>query len=186
MQQFSPAVYIVFLSGLLYSIFFALNYFLFSSLNFSESISWVLLPAGMRLFLTLIFSFNGALGISLASMLISWFFFFSDDPITGMIAGILSGLSPYLARYLVFKNLQISSRLDQLNGSKLLQCSLIFSVTSPLLHQSWYFFRNHNEDFVHPLLVMIIGDLTGTLIVIYLLKFTMEFIRSRSTQPHKK
>jgi hypothetical protein len=101
-------------------------------------------------------------------------------------AGILSGLSPYLARYLIFKNLQISSRLDQLNGTKLLQCALIFSVTSPVLHQSWFFFRNHHQNFFNHLTVMIIGDLTGTLVVIYLLKFTMQFIRSRSSQPYKK
>ena len=186
MQLFSPAVYIVFLSGLLYSIFFALNHFLFSWLDFSESISWLFLPAGMRLLLTLVFSFNGALGISFASTLISWFFFFNGDPITGVGAGILSGLSPYLARYLIFKNLQISSRLDQLNGTKLLQCALIFSVTSPVLHQSWFSFRNHNQDFFNHLTIMIIGDLTGTLIVIYLLKFTIQFIKSRPTQPHKK
>ena len=185
MQLFSPAVYIIFLSGLLYSIFFALNHLLFSWLDFSESVSWLFLPAGMRLLLTLVFSFNGALGISFASMLISWFFFFKGDPITGIGAGILGGLSPYLARYLIFRNLEISSRLDQLNGTKLLQCALIFSVTSPVLHQTWFYFRSLHQDFLNHLTVMIIGDLTGTLTVIYLIKFIVQFIKSHPTQPYK-
>jgi len=60
------------ISSLTYSALFYFNSWLTSSLIFSSGVNWIYLPAGLRLFLTLIFGLPAALGIAFASFLISY------------------------------------------------------------------------------------------------------------------
>lgn len=184
MSLFSSSFLIIAISTVIYGLFFGINEFLFSHLNFSTGVNWIFLPAGMRLLLALIFSFEGAIGISIASVLISLFFYFQHDPITGIGAGVLGGLAPYLARYIVFKNLPITTQLDGLNASRLMSCMIIFSVISPLLHQFWFVSRGMHNNFFNHLFVMMVGDFTGTLIIVFFVKVCIYFLRAHS-QPHK-
>jgi len=75
------------ISALLYALLFGINELLFSNLSFSDGVSWIFLPAGFRLVLTLLLGLNGAIGISLSSILLGVFFFFSDDLLTAILAG---------------------------------------------------------------------------------------------------
>ena len=160
---------IVICSATLYAVFFGLNSFLFQSLIFSSGVSWIFLPAGLRLVLTLLFGGKGALGISITSILIGVFFYFSDA-IVAIGAGILGGLAPYIARLTVFKDLNVMTNLSNLDGSKLLNCIFIYSLISPILHQAWFTLTIPNNYFWDNLGVMIIGDLIGSLIIVYLSK----------------
>jgi hypothetical protein len=172
---------IVFCSAIVYAAFFWLNSFLFQSLVFSSGVSWIFLPAGLRLVLTLIFGAKGAIGISITSVLIGIFFYFSD-PVIAIGAGILGGLSPYIARLTVFKDLNLLKNLSNLDGSKLLNCIFIYSLISPVLHQAWFTFTIPNNYFWDNLGVMIIGDLVGTLIIVYLSK-SLIFISKKFSKP---
>ena len=99
----------------------------------------------------------------------------------GISAGIISGLAPLLARYLAFKGMDLKTNLDTLNGPKLLNCILIYSLISPLLHQALYTVHNPENLFLENLGVMIIGDLIGTIIVVYVAKLIIFRIKNRST-----
>ena len=104
---------VIFCSAALYALFFALNSFLFQSLIFSSGVSWIFLPAGLRLVLTLLFGGKGAIGISITSILIGLLFYFSD-PVIAVGAGILGGLAPYIARLTVFRDLNVMTNLSKL------------------------------------------------------------------------
>jgi len=172
----SPAL--ISIAAILYAASFLINSYVMGSFSFSLGVSWVFLPAGLRLLLTLLFDKNGATGIAIASIAISLGFYF-EDPVLGVGAGIISGLAPYIAKLLVFRDAQSSSDLSQLDAKQLLNCIFVFSVVSPLMHQAWYSLHHKDGLFFEHLGVMIIGDLIGTFIVIYLAKATIFLYKQR-------
>ena len=54
-------------------------------------------------------------------------------------------------------------------AGKLLVLSLVYAIASPLLHHLWFALRGQ-DDLLQGFLVMFVGDLTGTLIVLYAIK----------------
>jgi len=172
----SPAL--ISIAGILYAASFLINSYVMSSFSFSLGVSWVFLPAGFRLLLTLLLDKNGALGIAMASIAISLGFYF-EDPILGIGAGVISGLAPYIAKLLVFRDSDLKQDLSQLDAKQLLNCVFVFSIVSPLMHQAWYKLHNEDSSFFEGLGVMIIGDLIGTFIVIYLAKAVIFLYKKR-------
>lgn len=170
------------IAAILYAVSFLINSYVMGSFSFSLGVSWVFLPAGLRLLLTLLFDKNGAIGIAIASIAISLGFYF-EDPVLGIGAGVISGLAPYIAKLLVFPDKGSSRDLSQLDAKQLLNCVFVFSVVSPLMHQAWYLLHNQETLFFEHLGVMIIGDLIGTLIVIYLAKVAI-FLYKKKASSH--
>lgn len=185
MQRIFISTISILICALLYWGGFSLNMQLFDKASFSVGVSWIFLPAGLRLLLVLIFGLYGAVGISLASILMGWNNFFSDDPFTAIASGIISGFSPYLARTLILNKTRLSVSLNNLGPKSLLICIVIFAVISPLLHQLLFYTNGYTDNFGASLTVMIIGDLIGSLIVVYAAKSFIEIYRfshSRTTQ----
>lgn len=173
---FNPSFILI--SALLYALSFGINSYFLAYFSHSLGVSWVFLPAGLRLLLTLLFATSGAIGIATASLLISTIFYF-DDLILGISAGITSGLAPLIARHLAFKDMGLTANLATLDGSKLLNCVLIYSLISPLLHQAVFTILNPDNLFLDNLGAMIVGDLLGTIIVIYAAKFIIFKIKNK-------
>lgn len=170
----SPAI--VLISAFLYALSFGLNSFFLESFTYSLGVAWIFLPAGLRLLLTLLFAQSGAVGIALASSIIAITFYF-NDLILGLAAGITSGLAPYIARYLVFKDMGLTESLTTLDGSKLLNCIFIYSLISPILHQILFTISDPKNNFFDNLGVMIIGDLIGSIIVVYCAKTAIYLVK---------
>jgi hypothetical protein len=63
----------VLISALLYSALFFFNDWVTETLKYDLGVSWIYLPAGLRLLLILIFGLAGAIGIAAASFAISYF-----------------------------------------------------------------------------------------------------------------
>ena len=123
------------ISAASYGVLFYANDWLASTLVYGLGVNWVYLPAGLRLFLTLVFALPGALGIAFASMLICWVGDFPQDLVTCIGIGLVSSLTPYIARIFLLANLPISADLSDLSLSKLLICILIYAFLSSDMHQ---------------------------------------------------
>jgi hypothetical protein len=95
----------------------------------------------------------------------------------GLAAGITSGLAPFIARYLALKDMGLTENLATLDGSKLLNCIFIYSLISPILHQTLFTIADPKNNFFDNLGVMIIGDLIGSMIVIYSAKTVIYFVK---------
>ena len=166
-----------------YALLFYFNNWLTNHLVFSLGVNWIYLPAGLRLFLTLIFGLPGAIGIAVASFLISYFGEFPHDLTLCIGIGLISGFAPYLARIFVLSNLRIESDLSNLNFPKLIVCILIYALLSAGLHQ-WWFATMTLEDTgsVSHFLVMFVGDVLGSLLLISLIKYCLDILnRSKKT-----
>ncbi len=172
---------LIFLSASLYAASFGLNAYFMGIFSHSIGVSWIFLPAGLRLLLVLLLGESGAIGIVIASSIIGIGFFF-DDLILAIGAGLISGFAPYLARFLVFKSIGLRSDLTKLNGSQLLNCILIFSIISPVLHQAWFSWMIPENVFFDNLGVMIIGDLIGSLIIVYCAKAFIFLYKKKSNK----
>ena len=173
------------ISAMAYTLLFYFNGWLTNYLTFSLGVSWIYLPAGLRLFLTLIFGLPGAIGIAAASFWISYYGDFSYDLIVCIGVGLISGFAPYLARFFVFSNLRLEPDLSNLNFPKLMACILIYSLLSAGLHQ-WWFATMTLEDTgsLNHFLVMFIGDVLGSLLLISLIKYCLDFIKRTSKTAH--
>ena len=65
--------------ALTYTLLFYLSDWLTAFLEAAPGVNWIYLPAGLRLFLVLIFGLSGAIGISIASILITFGRDLGDD-----------------------------------------------------------------------------------------------------------
>jgi hypothetical protein len=146
------------------------NEWLFTRLEFVPGINWIYLPAGMRLLCVLLFGNAGALGLLLVSWLACFFYFFPDDDLRSFVGGVLAAAAPWIANRLAQQAFGLHASLNNLSPGRLLVCIVLYSIASPLLHHIWFAVHGDRTDLLHGFIVMFVGDLTGTLIVVYAMK----------------
>lgn len=154
----------------------AVNECLFTRLEFARGINWIYLPAGTRLLCTLLFGEAGAVGLLLVSWLVCFFYFFPDDYLRAFSGGIVAAAAPYLAYRLAQHYYGLNASLRNLSPKRLLGCVFGYAIASPLLHHLWFAFHGENRDLLESFAVMALGDLTGSLIVIYTMKLLLLFV----------
>lgn len=162
-------------SAILFLLVFLANEWLFNSAQFEvvRGMNWIYLPAGMRLLCTLLFGGAGAIGVLIASWITCVFYFFPDDPLRSFAGGIASAVAPYLVYKLAQQLYGLQASLANLSPKNLLLLSVAYSIANPALHHLWLLMRG--ESLTSAFFVMVIGDLLGTLVVIYTMKLILAF-----------
>lgn len=152
-----------------------INDWLFRRLEFAPGINWIYLPAGMRLLCTLLFAEAGAVGLLLVSWGVSFVIFFPDDPERAFVGGIIAAVAPYAVYRGASRFYGFEASLRNLTPARLLVLALAYSIASPLLHHLWFAWRGQG-DLVQGFVAMFIGDLSGTLIVLYGIKGVLALV----------
>lgn len=184
MNHFKLNLAMVAATVILFLFALAVNELLFMRLVYAVGVNWIYLPAGMRLLCTLLFAEAGAVGLLLASWLVAFTYYFPDDPVRAFVGGILSAAAPY-GVYLVARHVYgLRASLTNLSPMKLLQCALMFSIASPLLHHLWFAFYEHKTNLAASFGAMVTGDLTGTLIVLYAARWMLLRFRPARIPPN--
>jgi len=165
------------ISALLYSALFFLNDWVTEAIKYDLGVSWIYLPAGLRLFLILIFGLAGAIGITVASFAISYYGVFPPDLITCIGIGLISGFAPLLAKWVVVTNVNISNDLSNLSLQKILFCVGVYAFISAALHQWWFVLRGLESGSLNHFLVMLVGDIAGSILLIALIKYSIDFLK---------
>ena len=168
---------IMVVSALLYAVLFFANDWTTRYLEAAPGVNWIYLPAGLRLFLVLIFGLSGALGIVISSVLITLYRDLGDDYLSIIGIGLISGLSPLLARYLTIRNLKISPDLSNLNLPIIAACIVIFALISSILHQLWFWLMDIPSGSFPNTIVMITGDIVGAVLLIALIKVCIDLYK---------
>ena len=167
----------VLISALLYSALFFFNDWITGTVKYDLGVSWIYLPAGLRLFLILIFGLAGAIGIAAASFAISYFVAFPADLVTCIGIGLISGFAPLLAKWVVVSNTYISNDLSNLSMQKILLCIVVYALMSSGFHQYWFVLRDLESGSLNHFLVMFAGDITGSILLIALIKYGIDLMR---------
>ena len=163
-------------TALCYLLFYSANAWLFEHMEFTQGIAWVYLPAGIRLICTLLFAEAGVLGILFGSLLTANIYgLFPHDPVTTAGYAIISALAPYLAYRFTLEEMDLRRSLANLTSARLLTCVLLYALSNPVLQLIWFVFRGVSYHFWPGLIVMSIGDLMGSLIVVYIIKLLLSF-----------
>ena len=174
-----PSLFLVgvLISALLYSALFFINDWLTGTVKYDLGVSWIYLPAGLRLFLILIFGLAGAFGIAIASFTISYFGVFPPDLVTCIGIGLISGFAPLLAKWLVVSNIPINNDLSNLNIQKIIFCVVVYALVSAGLHQYWFELRDLESGSLNHFLVMFVGDIAGSILLIALIKYSIDLVK---------
>ena len=167
----------VLISALLYSALFFFNDWLTETIKYDLGVNWIYLPAGLRLFLILIFGLSGAIGIAAASFAILYFWAFPVDLVTCIGIGLISGFAPLLAKWVVVSNTQINNDLSNLSMQKILLCIVIYALMSSGFHQYWFVLRDLESGSINHFLVMFAGDVVGSILLIALIKYGIDLMR---------
>ncbi|SAL10699.1 hypothetical protein AWB64_00313 [Caballeronia sordidicola] len=167
---------VIFGTAFIFLLTLVANEWIFRHSEYVRGVNWVYLPAGMRLLCTLVFGGVGAIGILMASLISCFFYYFPNDPVHALFAGIISALAPYLAYLFAIRKLGIRPSLDNLTAKRLLLLVLLYSIVGPAMQQSWSMLTDNAENAGERFVVMMIGDLGGTLIVVYTLKLSLWLI----------
>ena len=165
------------ISAVLYSALFFLNDWLTEALKYDLGVSWIYLPAGLRLLLTLIFGLAGAIGIAVASFAISYFGVFPTDLVTCIGIGLISGFAPLLAKWIIVSNISINTDLSNLSIQKIILCIIAYALMSSGLHQYWFELRDLESGSLEHFLVMFIGDVAGSILLIALIKYGIDLLK---------
>lgn len=157
-----------------------INELLFKQLEFAEGINWIYLPAGVRLLATLLFAEAGAIGLLAVSWLYCFTILFPQDPVRAFMGGILASAAPYLVYLGARRWLDLQGSLANLAAWQVLACAVAYSVASPLLHHIWFAVYEGRGHLLDSFAVMALGDLVGTVLLLFFTKWVMRLSTPRT------
>ena len=161
------------------------NEWVFRHSEFVRGVNWIYLPAAIRLLCTLLFGALGAIGILIASWISCFFYTFPSDPVRAAFGGIISALAPYLVYLFATRKLGLSTSLANLTAGRLLVLIPLYSLAGPAMQQAWYAFSGDTVNVGERFIVAFIGDLIGTLVIIYTLKLVLWFVTRMHASTHR-
>lgn len=160
--------------ALTWILLFRANEILFSAFRHTDFASWIFLPAAVRMLSVMLFRWPAAIGLFIGALATADP---SDDPADAVVIAALSGLAPMLAFLLCQKCLGMAPNLAGLRPLGLLRFAVAGAVANVLLLNGYLALINSAD--AHPLsiAVVFVGDLLGTLIVLYLAALILRFVR---------
>jgi hypothetical protein len=151
------------------------NELFFRRAEFLQGIGWIYLPAGTRLLCTLMFGRAGTIGLLISGWLACYWYYFPGDALRATTGTIAGAAGPYLVYLAAQSRYRLQASLLNLTPRRLLLCALGCSIASPLLHHLWFSIYGAG-NLLPGLAVMMIGDLLGTLIVLYTAKCLLSLL----------
>ena len=182
MQFIKPAIQFlieIVLSAVLYFAFFYFNGYITPYLENAQGVNWIFIPAGLRIFLTLIFNYSGAIGLSVASGLILFIGFYEVDLVTALGIAAISGLAPLLGRYFAVHNLQVRLDLSNITFKQLVSSIVAYALLSSGLHQLWFEMRGMDSASWNHFIAMFTGDMIGSILFVAVIKYGIDLIKGR-------
>lgn len=144
---------------------FELNAWAFASLEWTRTVDWIFLPAGVRLLAVLLWDWPGVIGLWLGAIVTGIPMFGLASP-RWLAAATVSAAAPYVAIALSRWLFDLQPTLQGLTPAALLKLSVVGAVTSVAMH-STLFWSWGQQHIAHSAVAMLVGDLSGTLIVLY-------------------
>jgi len=154
---------------------YLLNNWLFSEIHLNGFISWVFLPAAIRMLAVMINGWAGVLGLFFGAILTNLSQLEFEPTNVLMLAG-LSALGPLAAVQLCTRWLQIPVDLAGLKRSQLLVFAVVGAVFNVFPHNLFFYLTGVSDDAWSGVLPMFVGDLAGTLIVLYVASFSIRMV----------
>jgi hypothetical protein len=168
-HRLSTVAMILFVLGVALAWFalYQLNTLLFSRIHLTGFISWIFLPAAIRMLAVMVGGWAGALGLFLGAILTN-LSLLKYEPLNIVILAGLSTLGPLVAFNLCTRWLKLPRDLSGLQRSQLLVFAVAGAIFNTIPHNLYFYVTGLSPDAWSGVMPMFVGDLAGTLIVLYL------------------
>jgi len=166
------------LVALAWILLFKINTLLFASIEVNSHISWVFLPAFLRMVAAMVWRWSGVAGLFMGGLFTSSIW--TGGPVVHASAlAALSALGPLLAVTFCTKWMGLDARLDGLKGRHVLQFAATGALVNTLLHNLYFYTSGMQPSLMEGVLPMLIGDLLGTVVVLFGLSSALKLVSSR-------
>ena len=169
----------IIISAALYMAFFYFNQFITAPLEDARGVNWIFLPAGLRICLTLILNYSGAIGLAIASLLINYIGFYELDFTSTVGIAVICGVAPLLGRHFVIHNLKVRPDLSNISMRQLLVIIIAYSLLSSGLHQLWFTARGLDSGSWNHFVAMFCGDIVGSILFVAAIKYGIDLLKNR-------
>lgn len=153
-------------TALAYVFFYELSGWLFSQVKISENISWIFLPAAIRMLSVLLFGWAGVAGLFAGSLVVIPDLLVQQPAHAFVLAG-LSSVPPLLAARFVQRAVGIEQDLAGMTGRHLLVFGLAGGLVNSLVHTLYFTGYQGNLEPLQGFIPMFVGDSVGMLIMLY-------------------
>ena len=155
--------------------FYQINIFLFSSLGISPFISWIFLPAGIKLLSILLFDSIAIAGLFIGAMITSEILLY---PISHLVfISAISAINPYIAVNISKRFLNVDNLLFNLKVSQLLIICFTASIFNSVAHMIYLYSVNMVSTPLQSTVSMLIWDFLGCVLVLLLCALAIKLIR---------
>jgi hypothetical protein len=154
---------------------YELNTWLFSRIHLTGFISWIFLPAAIRMLAVMVGGWTGALGLFLGAILTN-LSLLKYEPFNIVVLAGLSTLGPLVAFNLCTRWLKLPRDLSGLQRSQLLVFAIAGAIFNTIPHNLYFYVTGLSPDAWSGVVPMFVGDLTGTLIVLYLASLAVRLL----------
>jgi len=159
---------------------YTLNDWMFDHWSFSAHVSWIFLPAALRMIAVLLLGWVGAAAIFFGSLMTCFFVAELTNVSHMLIISGLSALAPTLALLLCAHFFGVNADLAGLSARKLLLLSVLAASFTAGLHNIHFSAVGYVDAIGDSILAMFVGDLVGTLVVLYAAKWLVTLLVPKS------
>lgn len=159
--------------AVVYVLLFELNRFLFSRMEISSHVSWVFLPAAIRMISVMLLGWAGVAGLYIGSMSLLAPSF-SMDPLHAFLLAAVSSVPCLLAARIVQRLQRVSSDLAGLTGRQLAVFGLAGGLASSGAHTLYFAATAGSTAPLANFIPMFVGDTVGTFIILYLAAIVLQ------------
>ena len=166
-------------------VFFLINQKLFAAFSINSNISWIFLPAGLRLFIVLVYRHQGLVGLFLGSLIASVYLNHEPLSLFTLTLALASTANPLIALFVLEKSTpHLKIGLENLTLQHILSLAIIQAFFCSTLHHLIfiYFDKTLQENLLPELLAMFCGDLIGIFLMMLALTLIFKVIL-RSYRP---
>jgi glucose-6-phosphate-specific signal transduction histidine kinase len=164
-----------------WTLLFWFNGWLFASFAVSKYVSWIFLPAAIRVLAVMVADWRGVCGLFLGAMITSGPIL-DLQPERAVLIALLSACVPYIAVVISTRYLKLNNRLDSITAKQLIGISVAGALCSALLHSVYYAATDESARFIQTFVPMFVGDMLGTAIVLaaasVVLKASRKYVRN--------
>jgi hypothetical protein len=145
---------------------FKLNEFFFETIGVSQYITWIFLPAAIRMISVMLLDWVGAVGLFVGALITNAPLLDQNLSDAIVLAG-LSALGPVLAVAFCTRWLNMAENFSGLGLSKLTLFGLVGALCNVIPHNIYFYLSDRMQSPLDGIAPMFIGDMLGTLIVLY-------------------
>ncbi len=159
---------------------FKLNLWLFSFANITPFISWIFLPAAVRLLAVMWLGWRGAAGLFIGALI-------TCNPVLGenltsaLALSAVSALGSVVAVDCCMRWFKLPPSLNGLGASKLLGFAVAGAVCNVLPTNLTLYLAGQADAGSAEMLPMFVGDITGTLLILYLVALLLRLVPSQQS-----